>query len=84
MLDSQNIGQLRLKAARVLIIGAGGLGCPAAAYVAGSGVGTLGLGDGDTVETSHLHRQVAHATSRVGMFKVDSAIAFLQEFVLLR
>ncbi|KAH6691500.1 molybdenum cofactor synthesis protein [Plectosphaerella plurivora] len=72
-------GQLRLKASSVLIIGAGGLGSPAAAYIAGAGVGTLGLVDGDTVETSNLHRQVAHATSRVGMLKVESAISYLRD-----
>jgi adenylyltransferase/sulfurtransferase len=73
--------QLKLKNAKVLVIGAGGLGCPAAAYLAGSGVGTLGLVDGDSVEVSNLHRQVAHSTSRVGMSKVESAIAYLKEFV---
>lgn len=62
-------------------MGAGGLGCPAAAYLAGAGVGTLGLVDGDTVETSNLHRQVAHATARVGVSKVESAITFLTEYV---
>ncbi|KAF2157669.1 Molybdopterin-synthase sulfurtransferase [Myriangium duriaei CBS 260.36] len=72
-------GQLRLKSARVLIVGAGGLGCPAAAYLAGAGVGTLGLIDGDTVEASNLHRQIAHSTSRVGQTKVSSAIAFLRD-----
>ncbi|KAI6351549.1 Urmylation protein [Pyricularia grisea] len=72
-------GQLRLKAASVLIVGAGGLGCPASAYLAGAGVGTIGLVDGDTVEASNLHRQVAHGTSRVGMLKVDSAISYLRE-----
>lgn len=72
-------GQLRLKAARVLVVGAGGLGCPAAAYLAGAGVGTLGLVDGDTVEESNLHRQIAHATDRVGLFKVDSAIEYLSQ-----
>ncbi|GAO13201.1 hypothetical protein UVI_02025510 [Ustilaginoidea virens] len=72
--------QLRLKKARVLLVGAGGLGCPAAAYLAGSGVGALGLVDGDTVELSNLHRQVAHSTSRVGMSKTESAIAFLREY----
>ena len=63
----------------MLIVGAGGLGCPSAAYLAGSGVGTLGLVDGDRVETSNLHRQIAHSNSRVGMSKVESAIAYLKE-----
>ena len=64
--------------ARVLIIGAGGLGCPAAQYIAGAGVGTIGIVDGDVVETSNLHRQVGHATSRIGMKKVDSLIMHLR------
>ncbi|OAA55732.1 Molybdenum cofactor biosynthesis, MoeB [Cordyceps fumosorosea ARSEF 2679] len=72
-------GQLRLREAKVLLVGAGGLGCPAAAYLAGAGVGVLGLVDGDAVEVSNLHRQVAHATSRVGMPKVESAITYLKE-----
>ncbi|KAL7809624.1 hypothetical protein V8C44DRAFT_366128 [Trichoderma aethiopicum] len=71
-------GQLNIKKAKVLLVGAGGLGCPAAAYLAGAGVGTLGLVDGDAVEVSNLHRQVAHSTARVGMMKVDSAIAYLK------
>ncbi|PNP46866.1 hypothetical protein TGAMA5MH_01818 [Trichoderma gamsii] len=71
-------GQLHVKHAKVLLVGAGGLGCPAAAYLAGAGVGTLGLVDGDAVEVSNLHRQVAHSTSRVGMMKVDSAVAYLR------
>ncbi|KAI1476715.1 adenylyltransferase [Daldinia eschscholtzii] len=69
-------GQLRLKSAAVLIVGAGGLGCPAAAYLAGAGVGTLGVVDGDIVEVSNLHRQIAHSTSRVNMLKVDSLIEY--------
>ncbi|KAI1367153.1 ThiF family protein [Xylaria arbuscula] len=69
-------GQLRLKSAAVLVVGAGGLGCPAAAYLAGAGVGTLGVVDGDTVEDSNLHRQIAHSTARVGMKKVDSLIEY--------
>ncbi|KAK6698168.1 hypothetical protein SNK05_011016 [Fusarium graminearum] len=72
-------GQLRLRKARVLLVGAGGLGCPAAAYLAGSGVGTIGLVDGDEVEVSNLHRQIAHSTGRVGMSKVQSAITYLKE-----
>ncbi|KAH7134214.1 hypothetical protein EDB81DRAFT_93629 [Dactylonectria macrodidyma] len=72
-------GQLRLKKARVLLVGAGGLGSPAAAYLAGSGIGSLGLVDGDEVEVSNLHRQIAHSTGRVGISKVRSAIAYLKE-----
>ncbi|KAG6194831.1 hypothetical protein E4U10_002496 [Claviceps purpurea] len=70
--------QLRLRAAKILLVGAGGLGCPAAAYLAGAGIGTLGLVDGDEVEVSNLHRQIAHSTGRVGMKKVESAITFLR------
>lgn len=72
-------GQIRLKTSKVLVVGAGGLGCPAAAYLAGAGVGKLGIMDGDTVEVSNLHRQIAHTTTRVGESKVTSAINFLTE-----
>lgn len=73
-------GQQRLKSARILIVGAGGLGCPAAAYLAGAGVGTLGVVDGDVVESSNLHRQIAHGTSRVGAWKVDSLVSYCKEY----
>lgn len=69
-------GQLALKDSSILIIGAGGLGCPAAAYLAGAGVGRLGIVDGDTVETSNLHRQIGHSTPRVGQHKVHSLVAY--------
>ncbi|KAH8194530.1 hypothetical protein TruAng_011310 [Truncatella angustata] len=72
-------GQLRLKSTAVLIIGAGGLGCPAAAYLAGAGTGTLGIVDGDVVEASNLHRQIAHSTAKVGMKKVDSLVNFCRD-----
>lgn len=72
-------GQLKLRSASVLLVGAGGLGCPAALYLAGTGVGTLGMVDGDTVESSNLHRQVLHRTKNVGKYKVDSAIQYLEE-----
>lgn len=74
-------GQLRLRASSVLIIGAGGLGCPAAAYLAGAGVGHIGIVDGDTVEASNLHRQILHSTAKVGMSKVDSAIEYIKSYV---
>ncbi|KAK4991909.1 hypothetical protein LTR66_002131 [Elasticomyces elasticus] len=70
-------GQLRLKSAKVLVVGVGGLGCPAAAYLVGAGVGTLGLVDGDTVEVSNLHRQILHSTNTIGIGKVDSAVDYL-------
>jgi adenylyltransferase/sulfurtransferase len=70
-------GQLALKNARLLIVGVGGLGCPAAAYLVGAGVGTVGLVDGDVVEESNLHRQILHSTGRVRMTKVESAMVAL-------
>src|SRR5579871_6909289 len=66
-------GQRRIKAARVLLVGAGGLGSPAALYLAAAGVGTLGIVDFDVVDVSNLQRQVLHGTSAVGRPKVDSA-----------
>lgn len=66
-------GQERLKAARVLIIGLGGLGCAASQYLAAAGVGQLTLLDGDRVELSNLARQILHVAAAVGQFKVNSA-----------
>jgi adenylyltransferase/sulfurtransferase len=66
-------GQRRIKAARVLCIGAGGLGSPSALYLAAAGVGTLGLVDFDRVDLSNLQRQILHGTSDVGRSKLDSA-----------
>ena len=65
-------GQLRIKNASVLIVGAGGLGCPVALYLAAAGVGHLGIIDHDVVEVSNLHRQVAHGTDYMGKPKVNS------------
>jgi molybdopterin/thiamine biosynthesis adenylyltransferase len=67
------IGQAALRAARVLVIGAGGLGSPLALYLAAAGVGCIGLVDDDLVELSNLQRQIAHATGRIGQPKVHSA-----------
>ena len=66
-------GQEKLLKGRVLLLGAGGLGAPAALYLAAAGVGTLGIVDADTVDASNLQRQIIHATSRLGKAKVDSA-----------
>ena len=66
-------GQAALKNARVLVIGAGGLGAPALLYLAAAGVGTIGVVDDDTVTLSNLQRQVIHATADVGRPKVESA-----------
>jgi sulfur-carrier protein adenylyltransferase/sulfurtransferase len=67
------VGQLKLLDAKVLLLGAGGLGAPAALYLAAAGVGTIGIIDADTVEASNLQRQIIHSTSRLGRPKVDSA-----------
>lgn len=72
------LGQARLSAARVVLLGAGGLGSPAALYLAAAGVGRLTLIDDDRVERSNLHRQVLHADARVGMAKTESARIALQ------
>jgi adenylyltransferase/sulfurtransferase len=72
-------GQERLKGARVLVVGAGGLGSPVALYLAAAGVGTLGLVEFDEVDLSNLQRQVLHGTSGVGRPKLDSAIDRLRE-----
>jgi molybdopterin/thiamine biosynthesis adenylyltransferase len=66
-------GQQRLKAARVLVVGAGGLGSPLLQYLAASGVGTLGIVDDDAVSLSNLQRQVLHGTPDIGRRKIDSA-----------
>ncbi len=68
-------GQQRLKSARVLVVGAGGIGSPALLYLAASGVGTLGVIDDDRVSLSNLQRQVLHETAAVGTRKTDSAAA---------
>jgi molybdopterin/thiamine biosynthesis adenylyltransferase/rhodanese-related sulfurtransferase len=72
-------GQEKLLKARVLLLGAGGLGCPAALYLAAAGVGTLGIIDADVVDTSNLQRQVLHGTASVGVLKVESAQKRLQD-----
>ncbi len=80
-------GQRRLKNAKVLVIGAGGLGAPVLLYLAASGVGVLGVIDDDVVESSNLQRQIIHTDQRLGMDKVQSAliaVAALNPFVTLR
>jgi molybdopterin-synthase adenylyltransferase len=71
--DVGGAGQQKLKAARVLLIGAGGLGSPLVAYLAAAGVGTIGIVDDDVVSLSNLQRQIVHDTAFIGMPKVDSA-----------
>src|SRR5438105_7074209 len=71
-------GQLKLKAAKVLCIGTGGLGSPLALYLAAAGVGTIGLVDFDVVDFTNLQRQIIHTTADVGRPKLDSAIEKLE------
>ena len=66
-------GQEKLNNAKVLIIGAGGLGSPAAYYLAGAGVGTIGIIDADVISESNLNRQILHAAKDIGRSKVESA-----------
>src|SRR5271167_2844163 len=72
-------GQLKLKRAKVLCVGAGGLGSPLSLYLAAAGVGTLGIVDFDVVDLTNLQRQVIHGTSDVGRKKLDSAEETLRE-----
>lgn len=65
-------GQQKIKNSKVLVVGAGGLGCPAIAYLSGAGVGHIGIVDGDIVEVGNLHRQILHG-GKVGMYKSESA-----------
>ena len=67
------VGQARLKSARVLVVGAGGLGSPVILYLAAAGIGTIGIVDDDHVEISNLQRQIAHTTARIGAAKAESA-----------
>src|SRR5438067_5580230 len=71
-------GQLRLLDSRALLIGAGGLGSPAALYLAAAGVGTLGIVDADVVDETNLQRQIVHSLDRLGTPKVDSARATIE------
>ena len=80
-------GQKRLKSARVLVVGAGGLGSPALMYLAAAGVGTIGVIDADQVEGSNLQRQIIHSDARIGMPKVFSAelaMKALNPFITVR
>ncbi|AQX84106.1 HesA/MoeB/ThiF family protein [Elizabethkingia bruuniana] len=70
-------GQRKIKNAKVLVVGAGGLGSPVIQYLAASGVGTIGIADFDRVELHNLNRQVIHTESNVGKLKTESAIAFV-------
>jgi len=72
-------GQQKLKAARVIVIGTGGLGAPILAYLAAAGVGHIGVVDFDTVDLSNLHRQIIHKTGNVGKLKTQSAVELMKE-----
>lgn len=75
--DMGGAGQQRLRSARVLVVGAGGLGCPVIAYLAAAGVGTLGVVDADTVALSDLHRQIVYAEAEIGAAKTEAAGRFV-------
>jgi len=73
-------GQLKLKNSKVLIIGAGGLGSPCLMYLSGSGIGEIGIIDGDQVDVSNLHRQIIHSSNNKGINKAKSAALLIQNF----
>jgi molybdopterin/thiamine biosynthesis adenylyltransferase len=75
--DVGGVGQQKLKAARVLVVGAGGLGSPVIAYLAGAGVGTMGVVDNDVVGLSNLQRQIIHRTQDEGVGKARNATTFV-------
>src|SRR5436190_16230921 len=68
------VGQQKLKAAKVLVIGAGGLGCPVLQYLTAAGVGTIGIVDFDTVDESNLQRQILFSTANIGKPKAEVAV----------
>ena len=72
-------GQQKLLKAKVLVIGAGGLGCPALQYLAAAGVGTIGIVDDDTVALNNLHRQVLYSVSDIGLSKAERAAEILKQ-----
>lgn len=65
-------GQLEISKMKIAIVGAGGIGCPTALYLAGAGVGTIGLFDSDVVDVTNLHRQIGHSTATLGIPKTTS------------
>src|SRR5678815_5551045 len=71
-------GQQKLLKAKVLVIGAGGLGCPALQYLTAAGIGTIGIVDDDTVALNNLHRQVLYSVNDIGLSKAESAAKILQ------
>jgi len=73
------VGQIKMLEAKVLLIGAGGLGSPAAYYLAAAGIGNLGIVDFDVVDLSNLQRQIIHSTKRIGMLKTESAKKTIEE-----
>ena len=72
-------GQEKLKSTKVLVVGAGGLGCPAMLYLAAAGIGELGIIDFDKVEESNLHRQILYSNKDVGNYKASSAASHISE-----
>lgn len=74
-------GQLKIKKSSVLIIGAGGLGCPCALYLTGAGVGHIGIIDYDTIELNNLHRQLLFTCHDIGRAKVDAAADHLTKYL---